>query len=93
MLDLINRVRASAESDRVGPVFTNSEGNAYTAQAFKLGFNWLKKAARTAGRLVVNFTFHDLRSYDATEHKKKYGALPELHADPAPLRGCMTARK
>lgn len=27
------------------------------------------------------FTFHDLRAYYTTQHKTRYGALPELHAD------------
>ena len=30
----------------------------------------------------MNFTFHDLRSYYVTQYKAKYGALPEIHADP-----------
>lgn len=28
------------------------------------------------------FTFHDLRAYYATKHKKDRGALPDLHANP-----------
>ncbi|MEO5659481.1 MAG: hypothetical protein ABIQ90_06745 [Polaromonas sp.] len=37
--------------------FPNSQGNAYTAQSFKLGLARLKAAARTARKLEVNFTF------------------------------------
>ena len=82
VVDLIARMRALAKEVRHGWVFPNADGNAYTAQAFKLGFNRLKSAARLAKKLDVNFTFHDLRSYYVTQYKAKYGALPEIHADP-----------
>ena len=81
--DLLNRLRKLAKNDREGWVFPNSEGNAYTAQAFKLGFARLKKAARVAGALEVDFTFHDLRSYFVTQYKAKHKTLPpDLHSDP-----------
>lgn len=80
--DLFRRLRALAKDDRHGWVFPNADGNAYTAQAFKLGFNRLKKAAAKAGKLKANFTFHDLRSYYVTRFKEKYSVLPEIHADP-----------
>lgn len=85
LLDLMGRMRAKAKDSRHGWVFPNAKGNAYTAQAFKLGFNRLKKAARKAGKLTVelNFTFHDLRAYYVTQFKKKHKRLPELHKDPA----------
>ncbi len=79
---LMQRMRELAKDSRHGWVFPNARGNAYTAQAFKLGFNRLKKAAQRAGKLEVNFTFHDLRSYYVTQYKAKFGALPEIHADP-----------
>lgn len=63
-------------------MFPNSQGNAYTAQAFKLGVSRLKKAARKAGKPEKNFTMHDLRSYYVTTFKARFGALPEIHADP-----------
>jgi hypothetical protein len=78
--DLITRL---AKDDRHGWVFPNSKGGAYTAQAFKLGFNRLKNAARKAGKLPKNFTMHDLRHYFVTAYKQKNKALPELHADSA----------
>ncbi|RYF25592.1 MAG: integrase, partial [Comamonadaceae bacterium] len=56
---------------------------AYSAQAFKLGWNRLKVKARKEGALGANFTFHDLRSFYVTQYKSRHGALPELHADPA----------
>jgi integrase len=80
--DLLNRLRKLAKDDRHGCVFPNSQGNAYTAQAFKLGFARLKTAARRAGKLA-DFTFHDLRSYYVTTYKSKFGHLPEIHADPS----------
>lgn len=83
--DLMDRLRVLAKDSRHGWVFPNAKGNAYTAQAFKLGFNRLKKAARKAGVLTVelNFTFHDLRAYFVTQFKKKHGKLPDLHKNPA----------
>jgi site-specific recombinase XerD len=82
LIDLMDRMRAKAKDSRHGWVFPNSKGSAYTAQAFKLGFARLKKAARIAKKLEVNFTFHDLRSYYVTQYKAKFGSLPEIHADP-----------
>lgn len=81
--DLVSRLRKLAKDDRHGWVFPNALGNAYTAQAFKLGFNRLKKAAAKAGKLPKNFTMHDLRHYFVTEFKRKNKELPELHADKA----------
>ncbi len=85
LLDLMDRMRKLAKDSRHGWVFPNAKGNAYTAQAFKLGFARLKKAARAAGALSaeLNFTFHDLRAFYVTQFKKKHGELPELHADKA----------
>lgn len=82
MLDLLARLRSRSEDPRHGLVFPNSDGNPYTAQSFKLGFARLKAAARKAGALPENFTFHDLRSYYVTQYKGQHGNLPELHADP-----------
>jgi len=83
LLDLVDRLRARAEDSRHGWVFPNAKGNAYTAQAFKLGFARLKKAARDAGKLEVNFTMHSLRHYFVTQFKQKHREYPELHADTA----------
>jgi integrase len=81
--DLITRLRKLAKDDRHGWVFPNADGNAYTAQAFKLGFSRLKTGARKAGKLPKNFTMHDLRHYFVTEFKRKNKELPDLHADSA----------
>jgi integrase len=83
LADLIARLRLLAKDDRHGLVFPNSQGNAYTAQSFKLAFNRLKKMAKAKADINVEFTFHDLRSYFVTAFKAKTGSLPELHADPA----------
>ena len=32
--------------------------------------------------MTRRFTFHDLRAYYATTHKKERGTLPDLHKDP-----------
>lgn len=82
LIDLITRMRLLAKDDRYGWVFPNARGNNYTAQAFKLGWNRLKTSAKKAGKMEKNFTFHDLRSYYVTQYKAKFGALPEIHADP-----------
>lgn len=39
LIDLMRRMRLLAKDPRHGWVFPNSKGNAYTAQAFKLGAN------------------------------------------------------
>lgn len=80
--DLFGRLRPLAKNSRLGWVFPNAKGSAYTAQAFKLGFARLKAAARKAGKLEKNFTMHDLRSYYVTTYKAKFGSFPEIHADP-----------
>lgn len=83
---LLDRMRTLAHCDRLGWVFPNADGNAYTAQAIKLAWNRLmKKAASQNPPLVTKetrFTFHDLRAYYVTRHKALRGALPDLHADP-----------
>ncbi len=83
MLDLMARLRLHARNDRSGWVFPKAKGGAHSAQSFKLAFNRLKKAARAAGVLTDNFTFHDLRAYFVTQYKQTHGQLPELHADAA----------
>ncbi len=83
LADLIARLRLLAKDDRHGLVFPNSQGNAYTAQSFKLAFNRLKKMAKAKANIDLEFTFHDLRSYFVTAFKAKHNSLPQLHADPA----------
>jgi len=83
LVALMDRMRKLAKNPKHGWVFPNARGAAYTAQAFKLGWNRLKVKARAAGALGANFTFHDLRSFYVTQYKAKHGNFPELHADPA----------
>ncbi len=40
-------------------------------------------AALASKMIEQRFTFHDLRAYYATEHKKMTGVLPDMHANPA----------
>ena len=79
---LIERLRAVAKDDRVGFVFPNQRGNAYTEQGFKS--MWSKLVARALAEQVVGerFTFHDLRAYHVTQYKKLTGTLPDLHSNP-----------
>jgi integrase len=37
--------------------------------------------AIAAGIVTRRFTFHDLRAYYATQHKRTHGTLPDLHKD------------
>lgn len=42
----------------------------------------MRNAATAAGVISQHFTFHDLRAFYATKHKKERGALPDLHKNP-----------
>lgn len=66
----------------LGPVFPNRSGNAYTGAGF--GCMWRKLIAemRDKGLLAgERFTFHDLRAWYSTEHKRQTGNHADLHAD------------
>ena len=82
---LLDRMRTLARCSRLGWVFPNAHGNAYTDQAFKLGWNRLMHKAMQARVLTAEtrFTFHDLRAYYVTRYKRLHGALPDLHNNPA----------
>lgn len=68
----------------MGPVFRAPRtGNPYTEQGFKAMWNRLMLAALAEKVIEQRFTFHDLRAHYATYFKLRFGALPELHADPA----------
>lgn len=67
----------------IGPVFPNRSGNAYTGAGF--GCQWRKLVAEARGKGLLHgppFTFHDLRAFFGTEHKRQTGVLPDLHANP-----------
>lgn len=65
-------------------VFPTRDNNQYSAMGFKTIWQRCVKSAIENGVLTkeTRFTFHDLRAYYATKHKKDRGALPDLHANP-----------
>ena len=79
---LLDRMRALAKDDRLGAVFPNQSGNAYTDSGFKGMWNKLVVAAVAEKAIETRFTFHDLRAYYVTQYKQQRGALPDLHANP-----------
>lgn len=64
-------------------VFNNTKGNPLTEANFLTGWQRAMVAALKEGVITRRFTFHDLRAYYTTQHKEKYGSLPELHANTA----------
>ncbi len=58
-------------------------GNPYSESGFKTMWGRLMDAALKDKVIEKRFTFHDLRAHYTTYYKKRYDALPELHADPA----------
>lgn len=81
--DLLARLRAVAHDDRLGAMFPNRAGNAYTDSGFKGMWNKLVLAALVEKVIGKRFTFHDLRAYYVTQHKAQRQALPDLHTNPA----------
>lgn len=79
---LLARMRALAKDDRLGAVFPNLAGNAYTDSGFKGMWNKLVLKALKEKAIATRFTFHDLRAYYVTQYKQQRGALPDLHANP-----------
>jgi integrase len=86
--ELLERMRVINGADKAGPVFPSARGGAYRDRAFKSAWARLMADAHdaSAGPPVLgadeHFTFHDLRAFHATEHKRQRGALPDLHKDP-----------
>lgn len=66
-------------------LFPTRDNNAYTARGFKTLWQRCVTAAIAEGVLTkdTRFTFHDLRAYYTTVHKRERGELPDLHANPA----------
>lgn len=89
MLDLRERIHAISGGDPLGPVFPSARGGAYKERAFKSAWARLMADAMddSAGPpLIVDglrFTFHDLRAFYVTEHKRVHQRLPDLHANAA----------
>ncbi len=71
--------------DRTGSeyLFPNQRGRPYTDQGFKSMWSKDKKAAKAKGIITQDFTFHDLRAYYASEHKRTLKLLPDIHSNPA----------
>jgi hypothetical protein len=82
------RMLALTGQDRAGAVFRSARGSAYRERAFKSAWSRLIADAMddASGPPVITpgqrFTFHDLRAYFVTEHKRQTGALPDMHKDP-----------
>lgn len=79
---LRTELQAQAPDGRLGAVFANRQGNAYTASGFAAMWGKLMRAAIAAGAVQQRFSFHDLRAHYVTQHKVQAGALPEMHASP-----------
>lgn len=86
---LLARMRTVSGHDKTGPVFPAARGGAFRDRAFKSAWSRLMAQAMdcSVGPPVLTpetrFTFHDLRAFFVTEHKRLRGALPDLHKDPA----------
>lgn len=64
-------------------VFPTRDNNQYSDRGFKT--LWQRCVLQAIEEKVLStetrFTFHDLRAFYATKHKKMTGALPDLHAN------------
>lgn len=65
-------------------LFPTRDNNAYSARGFKSLWQRCIQAAIADGVITQSdrFTFHDLRAYYATEHKRILGGLPDMHKNP-----------
>lgn len=81
---LLNRLEAIRPVRDCLYVFPTRGGNQYSARGFMTLWQRCVTKAIAEGILTAEsrFTFHDLRAYYATKHKKERGALPDLHANP-----------
>ena len=82
LANLFACLRLVAKDDRVGAVFPNRDGTPHTESGFKTAWARQMGAARASGVVTTQFTFHDLRAYDVTQHKAQRGNLPDLHSNP-----------
>ena len=81
---LIDRLAAIRPGRECLYVFPTRDNNQYTDQGFKTLWQRCVLSAIDNDILTAQtrFTFHDLRAYYATKHKKDRGVLPDLHANP-----------
>lgn len=83
-------LRACRPPKRVSlAMFPQRNGNAYSRRGFKTLWGRVMVDAIAAGIVKADerFTFHDLRAFYATEHKRRLGKLPDLHKNPATTAG------
>lgn len=81
---VLARVKALEGYNPMGAVFRAPKtGNPYSEPGFKAMWARLMAGAIKDKIVAERFTFHDLRAHYTTHFKLKFGALPELHADPA----------
>lgn len=85
---LLDRLAAIRRADCLY-VFPTRGNNAYTDRGFKTLWQRCVLQAIKDGALSSDdrFTFHDLRAYYVSRHKRLLGALPDLHANPAVTAG------
>lgn len=83
MHSLALRLLALPRPDTSLHVFINQRGNPLSESGFTTGWQRAMVDALAEGVIQRRFTFHDLRAYYTTQHKERYGALPELHANTA----------
>lgn len=65
-------------------VFPTRDNNPYTSRGFKTLWQRCVQAALADGILTdeTRFTFHDLRAFYASKHKRTTGVLPDMHKNP-----------
>lgn len=81
---LLTRLEAIRPDRECLYVFPTRDGNHYSDSGFKTLWQRCILAA-IKEKILDNdtrFTFHDLRAFYATKHKKTTGSLPDLHANP-----------
>lgn len=83
MKDLAIRMLQLPRPETSLNVFVNQRGNPVTESGFTTGWQRAMVEALSLNIISRRFTFHDLRAYYTTQHKERFGALPELHASAA----------
>lgn len=83
MAGLLQRLRAIRKLDCLY-VFPTRDNNQYTDHGFKT--LWQRCVLEAIKKNVLTqdtrFTFHDLRAFYVTRHKRQTGALPDMHKNP-----------
>jgi len=80
---LLDRLEAVRDRDCLY-VFPNRDNNQYSDRGFKTAWQRCVLDA-IKGKVLTKesrFTFHDLRAFYATKHKKDTGSLPDMHKNP-----------